>query len=355
MSNLNTTPKFYDGTKLLSMQDIDGEKPVIYMVTSNRSAGKTTFFVRMLIKKFIDNGEKFCILYRWKKELNDIARKVFTNVSWKFPGYSMLDKKREKGNFCELLLKKDDEKAVTCGYAIAINGSDDIRKSSGELSAISRIFMDEFQSETNKYCPNEIEKFQSIYTTIARGNGQQSRYVPIYMCSNPVSILNPYFSIMNVASKLRKDTKFLKGKGWVLEQNLNDSARMAMTSSAFAKAMSGSNYIEYATDGKYLLDDNSFIEKPKNTPTTYIATFIYNGQSIALRQGMNDIFYFGGNIDDTYPLKIFVTNDDATLNASSLRANSGLMRLLRTYWDNSMVRFSDLQARECALRAIARL
>ena len=30
--------QFYDGTKLLSMMDINGNKPEIYMCTSNRSA-----------------------------------------------------------------------------------------------------------------------------------------------------------------------------------------------------------------------------------------------------------------------------------------------------------------------------
>ena len=34
---------FYDGTKLLSMTDLNGDKPEIYICTSNRSAGKTTW------------------------------------------------------------------------------------------------------------------------------------------------------------------------------------------------------------------------------------------------------------------------------------------------------------------------
>ena len=34
--------KYYDGTKLLSMKDLDGNKPEVYMVTTNRTGGKTT-------------------------------------------------------------------------------------------------------------------------------------------------------------------------------------------------------------------------------------------------------------------------------------------------------------------------
>ena len=33
---------FYDGTKLLSLMDTNGNKPEIYMCTTNRSGGKTT-------------------------------------------------------------------------------------------------------------------------------------------------------------------------------------------------------------------------------------------------------------------------------------------------------------------------
>lgn len=35
--------KYYDGTKLLSMLDINGNKPEIYMCTTNRTGGKTTY------------------------------------------------------------------------------------------------------------------------------------------------------------------------------------------------------------------------------------------------------------------------------------------------------------------------
>ena len=44
---------FYDGTKLLSMTDLNGDKPEIYICTSNRSAGKTTWFNRYAVKKFV--------------------------------------------------------------------------------------------------------------------------------------------------------------------------------------------------------------------------------------------------------------------------------------------------------------
>ena len=51
---------FYDGTKLLSLSDLNGNKPEIFISTSNRSAGKTTFFNRMLINSFKNEENIFC-------------------------------------------------------------------------------------------------------------------------------------------------------------------------------------------------------------------------------------------------------------------------------------------------------
>ena len=35
---------FYDGTKLLSMKDLNNDQPEIYLTTGNRSIGKTSSF-----------------------------------------------------------------------------------------------------------------------------------------------------------------------------------------------------------------------------------------------------------------------------------------------------------------------
>lgn len=49
--------KYYDGTKLLSMKDINGLKPELFLCTTNRSGGKTTYFGRLLINRFLKYGK----------------------------------------------------------------------------------------------------------------------------------------------------------------------------------------------------------------------------------------------------------------------------------------------------------
>src|SRR5699024_223926 len=106
----------------------------------------------------------------------------------------------------------------------AINSAENLKHCSHLLSDVDGMYFDEFQSESNHYCPNEVSKFISIHTSIARGQGKQIRYVPVYMMSNAVSLLNPYFSALGVSSRLRADTRFLRGDGWVLEKAFVDTA-----------------------------------------------------------------------------------------------------------------------------------
>ena len=53
--------QFYDGTKLLSTKDIDGNTPEIFICTTNRSGGKTTYFNRMVVNRFLKSCKKFVI------------------------------------------------------------------------------------------------------------------------------------------------------------------------------------------------------------------------------------------------------------------------------------------------------
>ena len=48
--------EYYDGTKLLSMTDINGKKPELYLCTTNRTGGKTTYFGRLVVNRFKKKG-----------------------------------------------------------------------------------------------------------------------------------------------------------------------------------------------------------------------------------------------------------------------------------------------------------
>lgn len=339
---------FYDGTKLLSLVDLDGQRPELVLCTTNRSAGKTTWFSRYLVKRFLQNEEKFCLIYRYKYELADVAEKFFGEIGQLFfPGYEMAAKLRASGTFVELLL--DGE---SCGYAVALNTCDMLKKYSHMLCDTKRMFFDEFQSETNHYCNNEMQKFISLHTSIARGGGKSVRFVPVFMASNAVSIINPYYVELGISERLEKDTRFLRGNGWVLETGYVESVAEQQQASAFNRAFSGNKYVAYSSQNVYLSDSTAFIEKP-NGNNTYIATIKYQDKLYAIRQyAAQDILYCDDRIDHTCQNRISVTTDDHQKNYMLLH-NDPFVGTMRVYFDMGFFRFKNLACKQAILRLLS--
>lgn len=341
--------KYYDGTKLLSMLDLYGKKPEIYMCTTNRTGGKTTYFGRLCVNRFLDKGEKFGLIYRYNYELDDCGDKFYKDISnLFFPSTVMTTKRRASGIFHELFI---DEKS--CGYAISLNSADQIKKYSHLFSDIKRMIFDEFQSETNHYCTDEIKKFLSVHTSIARGNSEQIRYVPVYMLANTVSIINPYYVEMGISERLHDDTKFLKGDGFVLEQGFIDSASIAQKESGFNRAFSRNSYVAYSTQCVYLNDNKSFIEKPQGVGR-YLATIKYKGVNYGIREYADSgVIYCDDKSDDTFKVKITVTTDDHEINYVMLKRNDFFLSNLRYFFERGCFRFKDLRCKEAVLKALS--
>lgn len=340
---------YYDGTKLLSLMDINGNKPELYLVTTNRTGGKTTYFSRLLVNKFKNGQGKFMLLYRFNYELDDCADKFFKDINTLFfSGSTMTSKRKAKGIYHELFLDN-----VSCGYAVSLNSADQLKKYSHLFSDVNRMLFDEFQSETNHYCSDEVKKLLSIHTSVARGQGEQIRYVPVYMLSNPVSLINPYYVAMNISQRLSSEVKFLKGDGFVLEQGYNDSASKMQTQSGFNRAFANNYYVSYSTQATYLNDNKSFIEKP-NGKSRYLGTLKYNGKEYGLREFAEiGIIYCDDKPDTTYPFKLTVTTDDHEINYVMLHRHDLFINQMRWFFDRGCFRFKDLLCKEVILKALS--
>ena len=302
-----------------------------------------------MVNRFKKNKEKFCLLYRFQYELDNVADKFFKDINTLFfPEDIMTSEKRERGIYHNLYLNDKH-----CGYAIAMNSADALRKNSHFFSDTARILFDEFQSENNKYCADEITKFRSIHTTIARGQGKQNRYVPVIMLSNAVTLLNPYYTVFGISSRLQKNTKFLRGTGYVLEFTLNESARDSMLESAFNKAFQDDKYLSFAAQNVYLDDNSAFIDAPKGN-NRYMGTLTYKGTNYGLRSYDDlGIVYVSDKADLTYPFKIAVTTDDHNVNYIMLKKNDTFIAALRWYFEKGCFRFKNLQSKQAILTALS--
>lgn len=340
---------YYDGTKLLSMRDINGGKPELYLCVSNRNAGKTVYFNRLCVNRWKDGKGKFIVIYRFNYELDDVAEKFFKDVRNLFFNDSVMSSKRKAaGIFHELYI--NDE---SCGYAISLNSADQIKKYAHLFNDANRMIFDEFQSESNHYCSDEVSKLISIHTSVARGGGEQVRYVPVYMLSNPVSLINPYYTDLGISARLTEETKFLRGDGFVFEQGFNETASQAQKESAFNRAFSNNKYVAYASENVYLNDNVSFIERPQGR-SKYLATIKFKGTEYAIKEYADlGIIYCDDRPDLTFGNKIAVTTDDHQLNYVMLKNNDFFLSSLRYYFERGCFRFKDLRCKEALLCALS--
>ena len=345
---------YYDGTKLLSMKDINGETPEIFMVTSNRTAGKTTYFSRLLFNRAIKKNLKFMLIYRFNYELDNCADKFFKDINHLFfPEYTVMSRRQAKGIYHDIFYQKvSDETPTHCGYAVALNGVDQLKKMSHLFSDTSCMFMDEFQSESNHYCPDEVTKFISLHTSVARGNGEMVKYLPVYMCGNPVTILNPYYVEMDISARLLKNTRFLRGEGFVLEQGYNEAASVAQKESGFNMAFKRNSYVAYAGEACYLEDDISFIETPSGK-SRYLGTIKYKDTMFGIRAfDDSGVIYCDKKPDKTFPYKIAVTTSDHQVNYLLLRQHDIFIQNMRYYFEHGCFRFKDLQCKEAVMKLL---
>ena len=342
------TKQYYDGTKLLSLMDINGNKPEIYMCTTNRTGGKTTYFSRLLVNKYIQNKEKFCLIYRFNYELDNVSEKFFKDINTLFfPEYEMTSKRQASGIFHELFLNE-----MSCGYAVSLNSADQIKKYSHLFSDVARMLFDEFQSETGHYCNNEIEKLLSIHTSIARGQGKHVRYVPVYMIGNPVSIINPYYVELGISSRLKTDTKFLRGDGFVLEQGYIDTASKAQKESGFNRAFAKNKYANYSSEAIYLNDNLAFVESVSGK-SKYICTIKYNDCNYGIREySEQGIMYCDDRPDMSFPTRITTTTSDHGINYVMLQRHDMYIANLRLLFEKGCFRFRNLKCKEAVLSAL---
>lgn len=341
--------KYYDGTKLLSLLDINKCKPEIYICATNRTAGKTIFFNRMLINHVLKKKTKFLLLYRYGYELENIPDSFFKDIGKLFfQKYKFTSVKKRKGVYYELYLND-----TRCGYATAINYSEQIKKISHLFSDVDEILFDEFQSSNNKYIKNEVGQFYSIHTSVARGNGMQSRHVPVYMLGNSVSLLNPYYTTLGISSILNDETKFLRGNGYVLERTVNKSAQQAQLNSSFNQAFKSSASFAHEAENSYLNDNYSFIEKV-NGKSRYVATLVYNSKKFAIREfDRKGIIYVDKKVDYSNPTTLCLTTEDFNINYIMLKNNSILISSLRKMFEFGCFRFKDLECKDAILKMLS--
>lgn len=346
----------YSGNLLLSKFDRNNIRPEIYCSTTNRSAGKTTWFGGYFIHKFLKNEELFCILMRKKYQLEkSLSFQAYfpSALECFFPALEMKEEIGIKGVFNTIYIRKrgDENQWYLCGYSTAINSSDDIRNFSNMLSGVKRMWLDEFMPESGDYIKDEVKKVFSIHTSLARGNGDQSRYLPLLLTGNLITLDNPYYEYLGI-NDLNIETNFYRGTGFVIEQGFNENASLAHENSTFNQAFSKTGYGALLTQKEYINDNYNMIVKIKTLKGDYLFTLKHNNTYFSVRY-LPDIaiYYISENVDKCVKLSLASTREDMSEDCIYDGENKFTKLMKKKYHDNQ-VRFSNFKSRTAFLEFI---
>ena len=332
--------KFYDGNKIINTLDLEKQKPAIVMICGNRTAGKTFWCKKYCVRTWTKKHRKFIVLVRFGYQLTGMVDTFFKDL---------LEVGVVEGEFTQQTVVKNSIEeifmdGVVCGYVVALNNADSIKRNSTLFTDVDVIFFDEFQSETGKYCPNEIQKFISIYTSVARGGGKQSRYVLTLMCSNNVTLLNPYYCEFDIPSRLQRDTKILRGNGWILEITFNESASEAIKTSGIGRAFANNKYMSYSSENIYLNDSDTFIEK-YHGPKTLYWIIDYDGETYGI-WNCGNFFYISTQYDPNFKRRYAIDVNDHNLSTILIKSGNVDYKLWREFFDNGLFRFENLKCKQ---------
>lgn len=160
------------------------------LIYGERSNGKSYAVKEYCIKRFVERGEQFVIIRRYK---TDVTKALSDIYFADMPIEDLTDGKynciyTQSGRVYMAFLSEDGKRTnpIICGYIRALAEAQ--RYSSGAYNAVQNIVLEEFICLDGRYLPNEIMLFRHIISTIAR-----KRDVKIFMIANTISRLSPYF------------------------------------------------------------------------------------------------------------------------------------------------------------------
>lgn len=340
---------FYDGGKLLSLKTLSGGDPELYFCCGNRTAGKTFYFKRLLMRRFVKTGAKFAIFVRQIDDVKGRVDSFFADIGpIAFPGASMRQKPLLKGKAAELLyVAREGGHPRPCGYVIPLKFVRPIKESSALFADAAAGFFDEFQDEDGKYIKNEIHNFNNIRVSIARGGaaGVHARPFPVYLCSNNVSVFNPFFDYFHIASRLEPKARYIRGDCWVLEQTFNPEAAEAIRANF---AGMSERELEYAAGRQYLKDDRRYVREVKGQKTPVI-NFIHQGKLFGLWRLPGGVHYVSDKYSDGLPVALSFTLDDHDEGDIMIPQASPLVKSLRNLYMSNNVVFASQRCKHAYL------
>lgn len=298
---------------------------LINVIVGNRGGGKSYGAKQYAIDNFIKSGQQFGYIRRYKDDIKESAVQFFKDIEEKYPDYEF----KVDGKYFYIRLKPADEKEKwtekdIAGYQFILSTANN--KKSISYPKITLLIYDEFlldKSGNQRYLANEPVALLNLYETIARPGTDHPRVV-MFMLANALSITNPYFLYWDLKMPDKQD----KNGKWVwkhptrpilVEDVRNEKFIDKKRNTEFGRLIEGTTYSGYSIENKFLLDNDTFVEK-KSPKARFYFTFVYKENKFGVWADLTaGMLWVSKQLDPSYPLVYAITMKDHKPNMMFLK------------------------------------
>lgn len=300
-----------------------------------RGCGKTYGLLKRSVERHIKKGYNFLYLRRTEEELKTLTTqkngRLFNHVQTEFEGHSL---------WCEANVLHMDKEVI--GYAQALSTAGKMK--SDAIVNVRDIIFDEYLINTRiskqRYLQDEVTAFLELYETIARP-GSRDYEVTCWFLGNAVTSTDPYSDFFDLRMPYKSE---IWKQGECLVQLVAPPDLVeAKKSTRFYKALHGTSYEAYATENKFLLDNDNFIKR-KGREAEYQFTILYYDDMIGVwRDYRNGRYFISENVDKQCRTVFAVTTEDHEPNTLLLKGarQSTLLKQLKTAYDLGCVYYES--------------
>ena len=298
---------------------------LINVIVGNRGGGKSYGAKEYAIDNFIKRGEQFGYIRRYKDDIKESSIQFFKDIEHQYPDYEF----KVDGKYFYIRLKPADENEKwtdedIAGYQFILSTANN--KKSISYPKITLLIYDEFlldKSGNQRYLNNEPIALLNLYETIARPGTDHPRVV-MFMLANALSITNPFFLYWDLKMPEKQD----KNGKWIwkhptrpilVEDVRNEIFIDTKRNTEFGRLIEGTTYSNYSIDNKFLLDNDTFVEK-KSPKARFYFTFVYKDNKFGVWADFTaGMLYVSKQIDPSYPLIYSITMKDHKPNMMFLK------------------------------------
>ena len=327
----------------------------ITIVCGERSIGKTYYYKRRAIKRFIERGTTTYYMRRYDEQIKTILRhrdKFFSDVQGEFPDYVFRLNSREM----QLAKKPHDDKSKpewqTFGHLIALSNYEN-EKSNQDADADTLIF-EEFIKERKRvpYLENEVSALYNLWETLDRRENR----IKIIMLGNAADLTNPYFLEWRIVIRpdMERFTRWHDNTVLLEYCRASEAFTERSKNSDIYRVTKGSAYDAYARQNQFLNLNDNFIG-PKPSTARFTCGLEFQDSTLALWVDFKSGTYWCGSKIPKDGVTYALTRSDMRPNLVMLKRADPTIKLLGRMFRYGYMSFESVRVRETFISAFSQL